>query len=146
MTVRSAAVIAGVVVAVAACTSSSRPTVDGSTSRAATTAQPIAIQGVMRLQGPLNWISDARNLHCRGVGRFDDVHVGSQVVVSADDGSTLAVTKLKTGIVVDPRSCGFDIRTTIPGGQQFYGVAVAGRPAVKFAADRIRHPSFTIGG
>lgn len=131
-----------ILTALTACSSSSSEPATPSTS---TAAKPIQMKTVVELIGPGNWVADAQRLHCHGIGDFSDVRVGAHVSVSTDDNKTLAVLTLRTGILVSGTACGFDLDGKIPGGQDFYGISIAGRPVSKYAARQMPHPQITIG-
>lgn len=85
---------------------------------------------------------------CAGLGGYDDIAVGGEVVISNDAGKTLAITQLKGGYVVDANAteCKFSFSAKIPGTGKFYGIAIGHRNTVKFSRAEMKSgPTLTLG-
>lgn len=83
---------------------------------------------------------------CVTTSGYDDIGMGTSVVIADDRANTLAITKLSAGQLVEAGSCRFDFIAEVPAGKGFYGVTVSHRGTVKYSEAEIDNPSLTIGG
>lgn len=109
--------------------------------------QPFSVSGFLTLEsGGFIW-SSATDV-CSGKDGYDDIHAGTQVVVSDASGTTIAIGELGTGLARrDPDNisrateCRFPFKVTgVPGGHEFYGLAIGRRGKLDFPRDRIAGP------
>lgn len=82
---------------------------------------------------------------CVGDGGYDDIHDGTQVVISDADGTTIAVGELGEGDPTagngrKPGTCTFAFSVSAPSGHDFYGVTIGRRGTMKYAADVLGKP------
>lgn len=81
---------------------------------------------------------------CVGTGGYDDIHEGTQVVISDAEGKTIAVGGLlegrATGVGIRPTRCTFAFSVKAPAGEDFYGVSVGRRGTTTYSAERLGEP------
>lgn len=109
--------------------------------------QPFSVSGFMALElGGFVWDRDPDV--CAGKGGYDDIRAGTQVVVTDPSGTTIALGQLDPGIPRrDPDNasratqCRFPFQVTnVPGGHEFYGIAVGRRGKLEYTRDKIVLP------
>ena len=108
---------------------------------------PFAVNGFMTLRlGQFTWDKDPDV--CSGWRGYDDIHAGTQVVVTDPAGTTIAIGALGQGVPRrDPvdtsraTECRLPLRVAgVPGGHQFYGLEVGRRGKLDYPRDRIDKP------
>lgn len=107
----------------------------------------VTIHGDLNITRPArDWVRTNNPCVGDGGGGYDDVHEGTQVVISDADGTTIAVGALGVGVPVGlasidkPASCKFPFEVVAPGGHDFYGVAVGKRGTVQYPVARLTQP------
>lgn len=69
---------------------------------------------------------------CAGQGGYDDMHAGTQVVVTAPDGAVLAFGVLAAGALVNgSQPCVFKFTVNVPSGKDVYGFTTGRRGTVQ---------------
>jgi len=81
---------------------------------------------------------------CAGSGGYSDIQAGAEVVISDDNGATLAITHLTGGSGLST-SCEFSIATKVPAGKGFYGVTVSHRGTVKMSEAEVTNAAVSLG-
>lgn len=109
--------------------------------------QPFSVSGFMTLElGGFSWSSTTDT--CTGTGGYDDIHFGTQVVITDPSSNTIALGQLGYGIPRrDPNNtsrateCRFPFKVAgVPGGHQFYGIEISHRGKLQYARDEIVGP------
>lgn len=91
------------------------------------------------------------NATCGQVRGYDDIHTGTQVIVTDAAGTVIA-----TGYITDEGRVTFSgpltrctlpfMVTDVPEGKDFYGIEISRRGKVTFTEDQVRQPlTLTIG-
>lgn len=81
---------------------------------------------------------------CAGLREYASIRQGAQVVITDAAGGTVGIGTL--GVDSNkPAGCTFTFSVDITGESDFYGIEVAGRPAVKFPASQLSGLSLSIG-
>jgi len=160
---RSIAVLS-LIALIAGCTSSSGGKKPGTVSSPATSTTAsiasIVISGKVVL-GNGNIITDnGTGTACWAYGNapalvahttpFDDVKEGAQIVVTSTTGETLALGTLGAGVAAGTSAadytCEFPFTvSSVPGGQTFYGIKVAGQPAKQIPGNDVTDVQIDIG-
>lgn len=107
----------------------------------------ITVTGQLELTGSGIAFGDTTG-ECVGDGGYDDLHEGTQIVITDAAGKTIAVGALGEGkpdalagtINPKPKYCAFQFEITAPGGHDFYGVAIGKRGSVQYAASTLAKP------
>lgn len=83
---------------------------------------------------------------CETDGGYDDIGVGTQVVISDASSTTLAVGQLGMGYYGTASKCLFPFSVEVKGGQDFYGVEVGHRGRLQYSAADVAEPmSLSLG-
>lgn len=115
---------------------------------ATSTAQIVTVVGTLTLAdspGVLN----LDDVHCRGMGGYDDIAEGSQVTVTDEHGTVVGLGELNEGVLDGSgptRQCRFAFTVNnIPAGHAIYGVSVSHRGTIQVRADDLDNVSLTLG-
>lgn len=152
---RSHAVIAATSVAlVAGCSTGNAQTPEATTTRVvtvtpaatSTTTAPDtkSVIGNVALYSDSYGVKYRTDGTCTGIGGFDDITEGAQVVIADGSDNTLAIGSLLKGITfpatgTTKKSCAFAFNVpNVPMDQPFYKVSVTHRGAVTFTQDQMR--------
>lgn len=102
------------------------------------------IAGQLQLgRGDFMWYSSTRT--CAGRGGFGDIREGTQVVVTDEAGTTIALGRLRdsspyveAGVGI---TCTFHFAIhDVPSGKKFYGVEISHRGRVQYTEDQLGAP------
>jgi hypothetical protein len=112
-------------------------------------AGTFALSGTFALVAPVDELNDSSGVYthdgqCQGSGGYDDIAQATQVVISDESGTTVAVGALGIGRY-DPDTtgrmltCSFDIVVNdVPAGKSFYKVGVSRRGEQQFTESEMR--------
>lgn len=113
-----------------------------SPAAASTSAPPVrAVAGTLIIYDSFTWSSETG---CVGTGGYDDIHAGTQVVITDSAGVPIALGKLDEGelegrvpgVISDICRFTFSI-SQVPTGKGFYGVEVGHRGGVQYSEQEI---------
>lgn len=106
-------------------------------------SSPLTIHGTMQVT---DFAIDGKNCLLSGTG-YDDIAPGTQVTVTAPDGTVLG-----SGALGDPKAasggiiCQFPFTiSSVQGGEDRYGVAVGRRGTVWFSPAKVTHAALELG-
>lgn len=80
---------------------------------------------------------------CTTSDGYDDLAVGTQVTVSDEAGTVLAVADLGEGLSTGS-TCDFPFTITVPPGHKFYGFEVSHRGVIRYTEDQVRSGSVSL--
>jgi hypothetical protein len=144
---RTAAVTILVVVFAAGCGGGSDSTAQTSSTPS---ASPLTAVGSMSVRGGGVPAFGSEGEPCVALGGYTDIAEGTQVVISGEDGTTLAVGRLQSGEITVGggfRSCRFYFTVPdIPPGHRFYELEVGRRGSLQYTAQDLKgHIALTLG-
>jgi hypothetical protein len=90
------------------------------------------------------------DVNCQGMGPYDDIKPGSQVVITDQSGAVVATAALGTGKLIGSgltRQCQFSFTAnSVPKGHTFYGIQLGRRGSIQYTeSDLDRGPQLKLG-
>ena len=109
---------------------------DGSGQTASTVAEPVTLGGILQLQDTDEpW---GNGIRCNGRGGYEDIEVGTQVVVRDQSDDIVAVGELGESVAERPNTCLFPIRVDgVSANRPFCTTEISHRGAVGYQPDTL---------
>lgn len=87
---------------------------------------------------------------CTGMGGYSDIAAGTQVVISDETGTTIAVGRLQPGVAIGTppvgHACRLRFSVNAPGGHSFYGIEISHRGRLQYPRAALDQPlALTLG-
>jgi hypothetical protein len=108
----------------------------------------IVVHGDLRLYADSDALQDGGG-RCAGHGGYSDIHQGTQVTVTAPDGSVLAFGTLGEGYLENSNTCLFAFSVEVSGGEDSYAFGTSPqRGVIRYTRDDMltKGVHLTVGG
>jgi hypothetical protein len=112
---------------------------------------PLTVNGSLSLAQTVGGWMNLDDVNCTGMGGYDDIRIGTQVVVTDEKGTVVATGALLGGQIVDlgyePRKCKFAFSVgPVPRGHSFYGIQVSHRGVIQYTQQQLMNkPELKLG-